>query len=88
MPSLVKPPDPPPIDPLGWSGAYSAPTMWDEDEWASPTPCHVKWVVRRIAELEIEGRLDVCCPACGNTWTVIWDPWRPEGRGHAVWVEA
>lgn len=36
--------------------------MWDEDEVASPTPCHVRWVVRRTAELEVEGHLDVDLP--------------------------
>jgi hypothetical protein len=84
--SLVVPPEPPPIEPLG-GGSYAAPAMWDDDEWASPTPCCREWVLRRIAELEVEGRLDLDCPTCGKAWTAIWDPWKPNGRGHTVWIE-
>lgn len=86
MVSIVVPPEPPPIDPLG-VGAYAAPVMWDEDEWASPTPCCLEWVILKIADLEVEGSLDVTCPACGTRFEVVWDPWRPDGRGHAVWIE-
>lgn len=85
MLSLVLPPEPP-IDPLG-AGSYSAPAMWDNEEWASPTPCHVDWVLKPLAELDLEGRLDVRCPTCGKLWEVVWDPRRPQGRGHAVWIE-
>lgn len=78
-------PPEPPIDPLG-AGSYAAPAMWDDAEWASPTPCHIRWVTRKVSELEVEGRLDVRCPACDRPWEVLWDPWKPE-RGHAIWVE-
>jgi hypothetical protein len=77
-------PDPPSIDPMG-AGSYSAPAMWDDEEWASPTPCHLEWIIRRIAQLEVKGRLEVDCPACAKAWTVICEPGQ---RGHAVWVEA
>jgi hypothetical protein len=61
--------------------------MWDDDgEWASPTPCHLEWVVCKVAEFEIEGRLDVRCPVCAKAWEVLWDPWRTE-RGHAIWID-
>jgi hypothetical protein len=69
------------------AGSYSAPAMWDDNEWASPTPCHVEWVLRHIADLQVEGRLDLTCPKCGKRWKVIWDPCKPDGRGHAVWIE-
>ncbi|MGH8895764.1 MAG: hypothetical protein ACRDZ4_01775 [Egibacteraceae bacterium] len=83
--TIVVPPEPPPIDPMG-GGSYAAPTMWDEDEWASPTPCCLGWVVLPIAALEVEGRLDVGCRVCGRAWEVVWDPRRPDGHDHAVWV--
>jgi hypothetical protein len=83
--SFVTPPDPP-VDPLS-AGSYSAPAMWDDTEWASPTPCCLEWVLRRITDLEVEGQLELGCPKCEKRWEVIWDPWRPDGRGHAVWIE-
>jgi hypothetical protein len=82
--TFVVPPEPP-IDPLS-AGSYTAPTLWDDEEWASPTPCHVEWVTRRIAELAIEGRIDVRCPVCDKGWEVICDPHKAQ-RGHAIWVE-
>ncbi|MGH8898253.1 MAG: hypothetical protein ACRDZ4_14830 [Egibacteraceae bacterium] len=58
MLTFVTPSDPPLIDPLG-SGSYSAPAMWDDDgEWASPTPCHLEWAIRHIADFEVLGRID------------------------------
>lgn len=83
---IVVPPDPPSIE-LLCSGSYAAPVMWDEADWASPTPCCLGWVVRKIADFEVEGRLRVRCPVCGKSWEVVWDPWRPHGHSHAIWVD-
>jgi hypothetical protein len=62
---LVVPPEPALIEPLG-AGSYAAPAMWDDEEWASPTPCCLEWVMRRSAALEIEGRLDLVAPSAGR----------------------
>ncbi len=86
MLQIIVPPGEPPIDRVD-AGSYSAPVMWDKQEWASPTPCHLRWIVGKLAGFEVLGRLDVVCPTCGKQWEVIWDPWRPGGRGHALWIE-
>ncbi len=87
MLAIIVPPGKPAIDEMD-AGYYSAPVIWDETEWASPTPCDLKWIIRKIAEFEVLGRLDTPCPVCHRKWVAVWDPWRPGGRGHALWIES
>jgi hypothetical protein len=61
--SFVVSPDSPPVDPMG-AGLYSALVMWDDIEWASPTPCCLQWVLRRIAGLRCKASLS-WLPKCG-----------------------
>jgi hypothetical protein len=50
-------------------------------------PGHLIWMVRTIVEFQALGQLTLSYPTCGRAWETIWDPWRREGRGHAVWIE-
>jgi hypothetical protein len=67
-------------------GSYEAPCLFDNQDWASFTPCHLSPVCLPVTSFAELGQISVRCPACNHPWDVLWDPWKAHGRRHALWV--
>lgn len=63
-------------------GYYAAPVLFDDHEWVSFTPCHLRPVTRAITDFAGSGEQTVRCrfPRCGQLWNVVWDPSDAAGR--------
>jgi hypothetical protein len=68
------------------AGSYEAVCLFDEHDWASFTPCHRRPVGFSVTVFAVLGQISVRCPACNRPWDVLWDPWKPRGRHHALRV--